>query len=192
MTPVLPHAPGAIFLILVVWSILLSMTSSQENSSMSHSSKGPKLMWAKAYKVPEIYPQEMGIISNIHALIKFKKSQNRLLFKQNYWQELSKPLIKKPACFQAGFSTSSSIITITQVFDFYVFKICISYNRHYVCFANEKWEAIKNPGILPGFFIVRSLVGAALPHNPRVKTYHCCFMFRNILFLYDFIIGIFS
>jgi hypothetical protein len=28
---------------------------------------------------------------NIHALIKFKKSQNRLLFKQNYWQELSKP-----------------------------------------------------------------------------------------------------
>ena len=104
MTPVLPHAPGAIFLILVVWSILLSMTSSQENSSMSHSSKGPKLMWAKAYKVPEIYPQEMGIISNIHALIKFKKSQNWLLFKQNYWQELSKMIIKKPTCFQVGFS----------------------------------------------------------------------------------------
>ncbi len=28
MTPVLPHAPGAIFLILVVWNILFSMTSS--------------------------------------------------------------------------------------------------------------------------------------------------------------------
>ncbi|MRA48001.1 hypothetical protein F4T72_20240 [Acinetobacter pittii] len=54
--------------------------------------------------MPEIYPQEMGIILNIHALIKFKKSQNRLLFKQNYWQELSKQFIKKPTCFQVGFS----------------------------------------------------------------------------------------
>ncbi|QIC68865.1 hypothetical protein FSC10_16130 (plasmid) [Acinetobacter schindleri] len=53
--------------------------------------------------MPEIYPQEMGIILNIHALIKFKKSQNRLLFKQNYWQELSKPLIKKPTCFKIVF-----------------------------------------------------------------------------------------
>jgi hypothetical protein len=77
----------------------------------------------------------MWIILSIQVLIKFKKSQNRLLFKQIYWQELSKLLIKKPTCFQAGFSTSSSIITITQVFDFYVFKICISYNRHYV-----KWN----------------------------------------------------
>jgi len=53
--------------------------------------------------VPEIYPQEMGIILNIHALIKFKKSQNRLLFKQNYWQELSKPPKKKPTCFKIDF-----------------------------------------------------------------------------------------
>ncbi|QZD27918.1 hypothetical protein ABEKA_3286 (plasmid) [Acinetobacter lwoffii] len=53
--------------------------------------------------MPEIYPQEMEIILNIHALIKFKKSQNRLLFKQIYWQELSKLLIKKPTCFKIGF-----------------------------------------------------------------------------------------
>jgi len=46
----------------------------------------------------------MWIIWDIEALIKFEKSQNRLLFKQNYWQELSKPLIKKPTCFQVGFS----------------------------------------------------------------------------------------
>ncbi|WP_336755221.1 hypothetical protein, partial [Acinetobacter sp. USHLN143] len=49
------------------------------------------------------YPQKMWIILSIQALIKFKKSQNRLLFKQIYWQELSKPLIKKPTCFKIGF-----------------------------------------------------------------------------------------
>jgi len=26
-----------------------------------------------------------------------------VIFSQNYWQELSKQLIKKPTCFQAGF-----------------------------------------------------------------------------------------
>jgi peptidoglycan hydrolase CwlO-like protein len=36
----------------------------------------------------------MWIILSIQALIKFKKSQNRLFFKQFYWQEVSKPLIK--------------------------------------------------------------------------------------------------
>jgi len=45
----------------------------------------------------------MWIVLDIEALIKFKKSQNRLLFKQIYWQELSKPLIKKPTCFKVGF-----------------------------------------------------------------------------------------
>jgi len=74
----------------------------------------------------------MDWILNIQALIKFKKSQNRLFFKQFYWQELSKLLIKKPTCFQVSFSTSSSITTITQVYDFYIFKICVSYNAHYV------------------------------------------------------------
>jgi len=54
----------------------------------------------------------MDWILNIQALIKFKKSQNRLLFKQIYWQEVSKSLIKKPTCFQAGFSTSSSKLFI--------------------------------------------------------------------------------
>lgn len=58
-----------------------------------------------------------------------------VIFSQNYWQELSKLLIKKPTCFQVSFSTSSSIITITQVYDFYIFKILISYNLHYV-----KWR----------------------------------------------------
>ena len=58
-----------------------------------------------------------------------------VIFSQNYWQELSKPLIKKPTCFQVSFSTSSSITTITQVYDFYIFKIYVSYNAHYV-----KWE----------------------------------------------------
>ena len=66
----------------------------------------------KRTKQPKFYPQEMGIILNIQALIKFKKSQNRLLFKQIYWQEVSKLLIKKPTCFQAGFSTSSSKLFI--------------------------------------------------------------------------------
>ncbi|RSP30165.1 hypothetical protein EA722_15795 [Acinetobacter baumannii] len=55
-----------------------------------------------------------------------------VIFSQIYWQELSKLLIKKPTCFQVSFSTSSSITTITQVYDFYIFKICISYNAHYV------------------------------------------------------------
>jgi len=58
----------------------------------------------------------MWIIWDIEALIKFEKSQNWLLFKQIYWQELSKLLIKKPTCFQVSFSTSSSITTITQVY----------------------------------------------------------------------------
>jgi hypothetical protein len=52
---------------------------------------------------PKVYPQKLRIISEVQALIKFKKLQNRLLFKQNYWQELSKPLIKKPTCFCVGF-----------------------------------------------------------------------------------------
>ena len=26
-----------------------------------------------------------------------------VIFSQNYWQELSKPLIKKPTCFKVGF-----------------------------------------------------------------------------------------
>jgi len=55
-----------------------------------------------------------------------------------------------------------------------------------------KIQTIKKPDILSGFFTVRSLVGDILPHNPRVRTYRCCFLFRNILFLYDFIIGTFS
>ena len=55
-----------------------------------------------------------------------------VIFSQNYWQEVSKLLIKKPTCFQVSFSTSSSITTITQVYDFYIFKICVSYNAHYV------------------------------------------------------------
>lgn len=55
-----------------------------------------------------------------------------VIFSQIYWQELSKLLIKKPTCFQVSFSTSSSTITITQVSDFYVFKICISYKLYYV------------------------------------------------------------
>lgn len=42
-------------------------------------------------------------ISDIEALIKFEKSQKWLLFKQIYWQELSKLLIKKPTCFKIGF-----------------------------------------------------------------------------------------
>ena len=45
----------------------------------------------------------MWIISDIEALIKFEKSQKCLLFKQIYWQELSKLLIKKPTCFKIGF-----------------------------------------------------------------------------------------
>ena len=61
-----------------------------------------------------------------------------VIFSQNYWQELSKTIIKKPTCFQAGFSTSSSIINITQVFDFYVFKICISYKVYYVNFRKTQ------------------------------------------------------
>ena len=55
-----------------------------------------------------------------------------VIFSQNYWQELSKTLIKKPTCFQVSFSTSSSITNITQVYDFYIFKIYVSYNDHYV------------------------------------------------------------
>jgi len=35
-----------------------------------------------------------------------------VIFSQNYLQELSKSLIKKPTCFQAGFSTSSSKLFI--------------------------------------------------------------------------------
>ncbi|RSO14865.1 hypothetical protein EA762_19035 [Acinetobacter pittii] len=58
-----------------------------------------------------------------------------VIFSQNYWQELSKTIIKKPTCFQVSFSTSSSITTITQVYDFYIFKICVSYNAHYVKWA---------------------------------------------------------
>ena len=79
----------------------------------------------------------MWIILDIEALIKFEKAQNWLLFKQIYWQELSKPLIKKPTCFQVSFSTSSSITTITQVYDFYIFKIYVSYNAHYVKWGYE-------------------------------------------------------
>ncbi len=52
---------------------------------------------------PKVYPQKLRIISEVQALIKFKKLQNRLLFKQIYWQELSKLLIKKPTCFKVGF-----------------------------------------------------------------------------------------
>ena len=55
-----------------------------------------------------------------------------VIFSQNYWQNIPKPLIKKPTCFQVSFSTSSSTINITQVTDFYIFKIYISYNAHYV------------------------------------------------------------
>lgn len=55
-----------------------------------------------------------------------------VIFSQNYWQKIPESNIKKPTCFQVSFSTSSSIITITQVSDFYIFKIYISYNRHYV------------------------------------------------------------
>ena len=65
--------------------------------------KDRNLRKLKRTKQPKFYPQEMGIILNIHALIKFKKLQNRLLFKQIYWQELSKLLIKKPTCFKIGF-----------------------------------------------------------------------------------------
>jgi hypothetical protein len=57
----------------------------------------------KRTKQPKFYPQEMGIILNIQALIKFKKSQNRLLFKQFYWRNISKPPKKKPTCFKVGF-----------------------------------------------------------------------------------------
>ena len=63
-----------------------------------------------------------------------------VIFSQNYWQNIPKLLIKKPTCFQVSFSTSSSIITITQVFDFYVFKICISYKRHYVKWMVNWWK----------------------------------------------------
>ena len=52
---------------------------------------------------PKVYPQKLRIISEVQALIKFKKLQNRLLFKQIYWQELSKLLIKKLTCFKIGF-----------------------------------------------------------------------------------------
>ncbi len=52
---------------------------------------------------PKVYPQKLRIISEVQALIKFKKLQNRLLFKQTYWQELSKLLIKNPTCFKIGF-----------------------------------------------------------------------------------------
>ena len=65
--------------------------------------KSRNLCKLKRTKQPKFYPQEMGIILNIQALIKFKKSQNRLLFKQNYWQELSKPPKKKPTCFKIDF-----------------------------------------------------------------------------------------
>ena len=65
-----------------------------------------------------------------HKIVSLKLKS--VIFSQNYWQNISKPLIKKPTCFQVSFSTSSSTITITQVSDFYVFKICISYNAHYV------------------------------------------------------------
>jgi hypothetical protein len=51
----------------------------------------------------QVYPQEMGIILDPGTLRTLEKPQNRLLFKQNYWQEVSKPLIKKPTCFQVGF-----------------------------------------------------------------------------------------
>ncbi len=65
-----------------------------------------------------------------HKIVSLKiKSVN---FGQLYWRNISKLFIKKPTCFQVSFSTSSSITTITQVFDFYIFKICVSYNRHYV------------------------------------------------------------
>ena len=75
-----------------------------------------------------------------HKIVSLKLKS--VIFSQNYWQNISKPLIKKPTCFQVSFSTSSSTITITQVSDFYVFKICISYNAHYV-----KWM-IKNLSIV--------------------------------------------
>ena len=38
--------------------------------------KDRNLRKLKRTKQPKFYPQEMGIILNIHALIKFKKSQN--------------------------------------------------------------------------------------------------------------------
>ncbi|TMS53621.1 hypothetical protein FGQ54_03950 [Acinetobacter lwoffii] len=68
-----------------------------------------------------------------HKIVSLKLKS--VIFSQNYWQNISKPLIKKPTCFQVSFSTSSSITTITQVYDFYIFKICVSYNAHYV-----KWS----------------------------------------------------
>ena len=65
-----------------------------------------------------------------HKIVSLKLKS--VIFSQNYWQNIPKPLIKKPTCFQVSFSTSSSITTITQVYDFYIFKICVSYNAHYV------------------------------------------------------------
>jgi hypothetical protein len=52
---------------------------------------------------PKVYPQKLRIISEVQVLSYQGKSQNRLLFKQFYWQELSKPLIKKPTCFKIDF-----------------------------------------------------------------------------------------
>ena len=66
--------------------------------------KDRNLRKLKRTKQPKFYPQEMGIILNIHALIKFKKSQNRLLFKQNDWRKMPELDIKKPTCFKIGFS----------------------------------------------------------------------------------------
>jgi len=45
----------------------------------------------------------MGIILDPGTLRILEKPQNRLLFKQNYWQNIPKLLIKKPTCFKIGF-----------------------------------------------------------------------------------------
>ena len=132
ITPVVPYSPCAYLLLFFSGASCSLCLHHRKFPVCGIAAKGRVSCAPRRTKQPKFYPQKMWIILSIQALIKFKKSQNRLLFKQIYWQELSKLLIKKPTCFQAGFSTSSSIITITQVFDFYVFKICISYNAHYV------------------------------------------------------------
>lgn len=93
----------AIFLFLLFGASCSRCTHHRKIPVFRIAAKDLNLRKLKRTKQPKFYPQEMGIILNIQALIKFKKSQNRLLFKQFYWRNISKPPKKKPTCFKVGF-----------------------------------------------------------------------------------------
>ncbi len=83
-------------------------------------------------KVVPVLSAEIGDNFCHGHLIESGKAAKKTIFKQIDWQELSKPLIKKPTCFKIGFLWFLDFYALNKYLIFILIYKCIAYNIHYV------------------------------------------------------------